>query len=69
MTEIINPITGRPLKGKAKQYVTELRRVRRNALKEARSGNPAKAAPARHAIAQAADLIRRAYIDAARSGQ
>lgn len=56
-----NPLTGKPLSRKAAKHVEQLRTVRRNARKAARSGNPAKSAPARRVLSQVGPAIAAVY--------
>lgn len=59
---MLNPLTDKPLRRSAAGQVKKLRTIRRNARKDARSGNPAKRFPAQHAMRRAAALIRGIYI-------
>lgn len=61
MNKIENPITGEPVAKEAAEYIGQLRTVRRNAKKAARSGNPAKRGPALKALVQVPGMIRAVY--------
>lgn len=56
-----NPLTGKKMSREAAAYVEQLRTVRRNAKKAARSGNPAKRYPAVTVLAQIPHLLAATY--------
>jgi hypothetical protein len=58
---IINPVDGEKVHGDTSRYIRKVRRVRNNARRGMRSGNPAKAAEAARVYAEAPELIRAAY--------
>lgn len=58
---IINPVDGEKVTGDTSRYIRKLRRVRINARKAMRSGNPAKRAEAARVAADAPELVRSAY--------
>lgn len=58
---IINPVDGEKVTGENSRYIRKLRRVRNNARKALRSGNPAKRADAAKVYVEAPELIRAAY--------
>lgn len=66
MQKVDNPLTGKPLRDEAAEYVTKLREARAGAKKAARSGNPAKSGPARTALVHIPGVIRATYIQEAR---
>lgn len=59
--EALNPLTDEPLSEEAAEYVEKLRTIRRNARKEARSGNPAKSGPARNVLYHTPRMIAAVY--------
>lgn len=56
-----NPYTRRDASPKVEAYVEQVREVRRNARKAARSGNPAKRAPAQRVLGQVGPAILAAF--------
>jgi hypothetical protein len=56
-----NPFTGQDVTPKVEEYIEQLRTVRLNARKAARSGNPAKREPARRVLSQVGPAIEAAY--------
>lgn len=61
MTETLNPLNGTPLSEDGAELVKKLRKVRRNARRAARSGNPAKSADARKALGTVRDTLSALY--------
>lgn len=58
---IINPVDGEKVDGKVSRYIRKVRRVRANARRAMRSGNPARRAQAAKVYVEAPELIRAAY--------
>lgn len=58
----LNPLTGESLRPEADSYVSDLRQVKRNARKAARSGNPAKRVPAKVVLARVPHLLSALYV-------
>lgn len=62
----VNPYSGEPIADKeTDEYVGKLLQVRTSARKDARSGNPAKAAAGREAAASSTRLLRLVYANEA----
>lgn len=60
-SDVENPLTGKPMNREHAEYVGQLKEVRRNAKKAARSGNPAKRGPAVKVLAQVGPMIGQTY--------
>jgi hypothetical protein len=56
-----NPFTGKDASKQVEEHVEKLREIRRNARKAARSGNPAKSAPARRVLDHVSPSIAAAF--------
>lgn len=61
-----NPLTDEPLTDKQVKALDDLRTVKTNAKKDARSGNPAKRVPALQALARIPSFVRRVYLQGVR---
>lgn len=56
-----NPYTGEDVSRRAAKHITDLRTVRRNARKAARSGHPGRRAEGRRVLAQIGRSINAVY--------
>lgn len=59
--KIQNRVTGEPVSNDVAAYIVQLRTVRSNARRAARSGNPAKRGPALRVLSQVPLAIDAAY--------
>lgn len=66
---ITNPIDGKKVTGETSRYIRKLRRIRNNARRAMRSGNPAKRVEAAKVYTETPEYIRAAYNNDARKRQ